>query len=117
MAEDARFLSNDLRNRNVDAIKIEFERVLGAKPVAHWLKVLDDAGVPAGPINDVGHAIESAQAKARNMIVTADDPVAGTVRLVGNPIKLSAFPDRTTREPAPALDADRARILKELGLD
>ena len=59
MAEDARFLSNDLRNRNVDAIKIEFERVLGAKPVAHWLKVFDDAGVPAGPINDVGQARRS----------------------------------------------------------
>ena len=117
MAKDPRYLTNDLRRQNVDAIKTEFERVLSAKPVARWLKVLDDAGVPAGPINDVGQAIESPQAKARNMVVTADDPVAGPVKLIGNPIKLSAFPDRTTRAPAPDLDADRARILKELGLD
>lgn len=116
MAKDPRFLTNALRQQHVDAIKTEFERVLAAKPVAHWLKVLDDAGVPAGPINDVGQAIETAQAKARNMIVTADDPVAGTVKLVGNPIKFSAFPDRPTRDPAPEIDGDRARILKELGL-
>ena len=117
MAKDPRFATNDLRNRNVDAIKTEFERVLATRPVAHWLKVMDDADVPAGPINTIGQAIESAQAKARNMVVTADDPVAGTVRLVGNPIKLSAFSDPPTRAPAPALDADRAKILKELGLD
>jgi CoA:oxalate CoA-transferase len=117
MAEDERFCTNDLRREHVDAIKTEFERVLKTKPVAHWLKVFDDAGVPAGPINDVGQAIESPQAKARNMIVTADDPVAGPIKLVGNPIKFSAFADPPTREPAPALDADRAKILKELGLD
>jgi CoA:oxalate CoA-transferase len=117
MAKDPRFVTNALRQQNVEAIKSEFERMLAARPVAHWLKVLDDAGVPAGPINDVGQAIESAQAKARHMVVTADDPVAGTVKLVGNPIKLTAFPDRPTRDPAPDLDGDRARILKELGLD
>ena len=117
MAKDPRYLTNDLRNQNVDAIKTEFERVLAARPVADWLGVMDDAGVPAGPINNIGQAIESAQARARNMVVTADDPVAGTVRLVGNPIKLSAFPDPPTRAPAPDLDADRAKILEELGLD
>ncbi|MCC7016342.1 MAG: CoA transferase [Rhodospirillales bacterium] len=117
MAKDPRYLTNEMRNRHVDEIKTEFERVLATKPIAHWLKILDDAGVPAGPINNAGQAIESPQAKARNMIVTADDPVAGTVRLVGNPIKFSAFPDRATRDPAPELDGDRARILKGLGLD
>lgn len=114
MAKDPRFLTNDLRNQNVDAIKSEFESVLRAQPVAHWLKVMDEAGVPAGPINDVGQAIETAQAKARHMVVTADDPQAGTVKLVGNPIKLSAFPDRATRAPAPDLDGDREHILEEL---
>ncbi|OHC82930.1 MAG: carnitine dehydratase, partial [Rhodospirillales bacterium RIFCSPLOWO2_12_FULL_67_15] len=41
MAKDPRYLTNDLRRQNVDAIKTEFERVLSAKPVARWLKVLD----------------------------------------------------------------------------
>jgi CoA:oxalate CoA-transferase len=114
LAKDPKYLTNDLRLQSMGALKIELEKVLKTQPVAHWLKVLDAAGIPAGPINNVGQAIESPQAKARNMIVTIDDPVAGTVKLVGNPIKLSGIPDPTTRKPAPDLDGNREAILKEL---
>lgn len=114
LAKEANYLTNDLRLQNIAALKIELEKVLKTQPVAHWLKIFDTAGIPAGPINNVGQAIESAQAKARNMIVTTDDPVAGPVKLVGNPIKLTGFPDPATRRPAPELDADRERILKSL---
>ena len=48
--------------------------------------------------------------------VTAMDPHIGPWRMQGNPIKLSAYDDPPTRRPAPDLDADRAAILKELGL-
>jgi CoA:oxalate CoA-transferase len=114
LAKDPRYLTNDLRNQNVDALKTELETVLKTQPVEHWSKILDKAGIPAGPINNVGQAIERPQAAARNMIVTTDDPIAGTVKLVGNPIKMLGFPDPTTRPPAPELDADRERILKSL---
>ena len=114
LAKEERYCTNDLRLRNMESLKIELEKVLKTKPVQHWLKVFDEAGIPAGPINNVGQAIESAQAKARNMVVTAEDPTAGTVKLVGNPIKLSSFPDPATRRPAPELDGDRERILKGL---
>lgn len=114
LAKDPRYLTNDLRNQNVDALKTELETVLKTQPVEHWSKILDKAGIPAGPINNVGQAIERPQAAARNMIVTTDDPIAGTVKLVGNPIKVLGFPDPTTRPPAPELDADRERILKSL---
>ena len=50
------------------------------------------------------------------MIIEALDPDLGAVRMQGNPIKLSAYEDPTTRTPAPELDGDRAAILKELGL-
>jgi CoA:oxalate CoA-transferase len=114
LAQEARFKTNDLRLQSMEELKGELEKVLKTQPVSHWLKVLDAAGIPAGPINNVGQAIESPQAKARNMIVTTEDPLAGTVKLVGNPIKLSGFPDPATRAPAPELDGDRARILKSL---
>jgi CoA:oxalate CoA-transferase len=114
LAKEERYLTNDLRLQNMESLKTELEKVLKTKPVQHWLKVFDEAGIPAGPINNVGQAIDSAQAKARNMVVTAEDPTAGTVKLVGNPIKLSSFPDPATRRPAPELDGDRERILKGL---
>ncbi len=115
LAKAAKYLTNDLRLQSMEALKGDIETVLKTKSMAHWIKVLDEAGVPAGPINNVGQAIESPQAKARNMVITTEDPVAGTVKLVGNPIKMSGFADPATRKPAPELDADRERILKSLG--
>ena len=50
------------------------------------------------------------------MLVEVDDPVTGPLKLAGNPMKLSAFADPATRAPAPNLDADRAKILRELGI-
>ncbi|MGQ0664742.1 MAG: CaiB/BaiF CoA transferase family protein [Pseudomonadota bacterium] len=116
LAHDERFKTNASRNRHADALKAELESVLTGRPTSHWLAVLDEAGVPAGPINHVGQAVAGPQVAARNMIVTVEDPLAGPVKLVGNPIKLSGFPDPTTRPPAPDLDGDRAAILAELNL-
>jgi CoA:oxalate CoA-transferase len=56
----------------------------------------------------VADAAEHPQVRARNMIVDA-----GGLRMAGNPIKLSGFPDAATRKPAPSLDADGERIRNE----
>jgi CoA:oxalate CoA-transferase len=56
------------------------------------------------------------QTEARNMLVEVDDPVTGPLRLAGNPMKFSTFPDPPTRDPAPDLDADRQKLLRELGI-
>ena len=78
---------------------------------------LEAAGVPCAPLNNVADVMADPQIAARNMIVTAHDPEIGPLKMQGNPVKLSAYEDPATRTPAPDLDADRAKILKELGLD
>lgn len=113
---DDRYLTNDLRAQHQAYLKVEIEAILKTNTTAHWGGILDDVGVPNGPINDVGQAAEHPQAAARNMIVDVDDPVTGAMKVVGNPIKLTAFDDPKTRVPSPNLDQDRDRILKELGL-
>ena len=114
---DARFATNDLRTDNAAALAATIEDALAAHPVAHWLDRLEAAGVPAGPLNDVAAALDDPQVAARTMVVAADDPAVGPLRMAGNPIKIAGFADPATRPPAPDLDADRAAILKELGLD
>ena len=89
--------------------------MLKGRPTAHWIAVLDKAGVPCGPINNVAQAIAHPQVAARNMLVEVPDGSGGTLKLAGNPIKMSAFADPTTRRAAPDLDADRAAILSYIG--
>ena len=114
LATNDLFADNHLRTRHSEALKDELETVLTTKPTVHWLALLEAAGVPCGPINNIAQVINDPQIAARNMVVTCEDPVAGTVPILGNPIKISGVTDPTSRRPAPELDGDRKRIISEL---
>jgi CoA:oxalate CoA-transferase len=116
LATNPLYVTNDLRNRNQAALHAEIEGELKKHPTAYWLERLGKGGVPSGPINNIAQALQHPQVAARNMLVEMSDPKAGTVKLAGNPMKLSAFADPQTRAPAPDLDGDRAKLLRELGL-
>ena len=113
---DARFLTNPLRVQHVDALAAEMENALASCTSEEWLRALEEAGVPCGAINDVAHVMKDPQILARNMIIETLDPDLGPIKMQGNPIKLSAHEDPKTRDAAPDLDADRAAILRELGV-
>ncbi len=111
---DARFRTNDERNQNADALKGLIEAALAKRTTSAWLEALQSAGLPCGPINDIGQVMRDPQLLARNMLLSVDDGAGGRLTMAGNPIKFSAHEDRATRQAAPALDADRQRILAEL---
>ena len=114
LAADPRFISGPERNRNADSLKRHFEAALERHDVAYWLDKLQARGVPSGPINNVAQILADPQIKSRNMVVTALDKVAGELHMAGNPIKMSAFSDPSTRGAPPELDGDREEIIREL---
>jgi CoA:oxalate CoA-transferase len=114
LASNPLFLDNDSRTAHVLALKDEMEATLAARTTAEWLTILQTAGVPSGPINTVEEALRDPQIGARNMVVGLAEGGTATIRVAGNPIKLSAYPDPPVRAAAPALDAHRAAILAEL---
>ena len=114
LAERPLFKTNNLRTENCQILKEELEKALSKKTVADWNKVFDKAGVPSGPINKVDQVMADPQIISRNMVVTAEDKIAGPLKMAGNPIKMSAFTDPVTRPSAPELDADRKKIIKDL---
>ena len=116
LARDPRFASNAARTRNVDALEALLEAAFAERSSAEWLARLEAAGIPCGPLNDVAAVLADPQVRARNMVVTSEDPKAGSLSLAGNPVKLSGCDDPPTRPPAPRLDEHRAAILAELGL-
>ena len=110
------FKTNILRTENCLVLKKELEKALCKKTVADWNKILDQAGVPSGPINKIDQVLRDPQILSRNMVVTARDKIAGPLKMAGNPIKMSAFKDPAIRQTAPELDADRKKIIDELTL-
>jgi CoA:oxalate CoA-transferase len=117
LANDSRFRGNPDRVARWQELEREMEAALAARTSREWLALLEAEGVPCAPLNDVAQVMADPQVKARNMIVTAEDPDLGPIRMQGNPIKLSGYDDPSTRSPAPDLDEDRVAILRELGLD
>ena len=116
LAQDERFETNRSRTENAAALTQAIERVLAKWSVAEALERLDAAGIPCGPLNDVAAVLDDDHVKARNMLVSVDDPEAGRLTLSGNPMKFAGVEDPASRVPAPALDADREALLAELGL-
>lgn len=111
------YASNDLRTQHRETLHRGIEEALSERDTREWLGILDGAGVPCGPIQNVADLMRDPQLVARNMLVRIEGEGEGGLRVAGNPIKLSAFPDPDTRPPAPRLDADRARVLAELARD
>lgn len=113
---DARFASNAARSAHAEALAALLETRLAEAPAAVWLARLEAAGVPCGPLQNVAEALAHPQVRARNMVIDTAFPSGAPLIAAGNPVKLSGHHDPARRPPAPALDGDRAAILKELGL-
>jgi formyl-CoA transferase len=101
--------------------------IIRTKPAAEWLRQLEDAGIPAGPINGVNQAIADPQSRHRGMKLTLDGGALGVVPMIGNPMRFdgqrsdSALPPPALGEHGDAvladyLDADDIERLKQAGV-
>lgn len=116
LAADPRFDTNPKRLEHYDILRTLIAEVVIQKTTAAWQLILDEAGVPNGPINTVDKVIEDEQVLAREMIVEVDHPVAGKLKMPGIPVKLSATPGEILM-PAPTLGQHTDEVLKEFLAD
>ena len=109
------FATNDTRYQHRAAINGEINARTRGQPVAHWIEVLNRAGVPCGRVLDMQQVFDDPQTRHQQMRVTIDHPRHGALDVLGFPIKFSDDPCRVHRPP-PVLGADADAILAELGL-
>ena len=114
-AHDSRFTRNQDRVTNREVVDSEIASVIATEPRAHWIALLDRAGIPVGPINSVSEALSSPQTIARQMVVDLPLTPALATKGLGLSFQLSETPS-SIRRPPPALGADSDGILGELGL-
>ena len=116
LAHDPRFLTNDLRMENLDALNTELDPLFKPHSTDALMTALEDAGVPAGPVLDIGQMTEDPQTIARDMVIEVEHSRLGPVRTLGSPIKLSETP-ANVRRGAPCLGEHSAEILREYGYE
>ena len=114
---DERFATNPQRVRHRDLLVGMIAERLAERRAREWLALLEPAGVPCGPINDLDQVFADPQVLHRRMRVTAPHAAAGEVAMVANPIKFSGTPIAHDRAP-PLLGEHTEAVLADLlGLD
>src|SRR5205807_4983042 len=86
-ADDPRFTSNGKRVENRTELSRLLQAVSQKKSTRAWVELLDAAGVPNGPINDVAQVFREPQVKARGVKIELEHPVAGKMPLGASPMR------------------------------
>jgi len=112
MATDPRFAVNIERVKHRRELEAALEAAIAKQDREPLLKLLEDAGVPATPVNTVKQVMEDAQTAARSMIERVVHPRLGEIPVVGTPIKFSRM-RAGVRRPAPQQGQHTDEILAE----
>ena len=116
LAKDPRYATEAARVEHRATLVPLLNEVLGARSGEEWMKRLEAVGVPAGRIRTVPEVCESEHLRARGMLVALPHAKAGTVKMMGVPIRLHATPGKA-RTSAPVLGGDTDAVLtRVLGL-
>jgi CoA:oxalate CoA-transferase len=112
--KDPRFATRTGRLENKSILAPMIEAHLQTKPGHEWLDAIHKAGVPAGPINTIDHAVSDPQVLAREMVIEIDGPDGkGKIKAIGNPLKMGKTPVTTFSRP-PRLGEHTREVLTNL---
>ncbi len=113
LAEDPRFAETQARNEHAAELIALLDERFAQQSRAHWLRLLEAAEVPCGPVNSYADVVQDDQVRANDYIVDVEDPRLGALRLPGVPVQLSESPGRIGA--APELGQHTEEVLQALG--
>ncbi|MBI3249443.1 MAG: CoA transferase [Deltaproteobacteria bacterium] len=108
------YKENSSRVQHRHQLALDIEAITVRQPRAHWLTLLEEAGVPCGPIQNYAEVFADPHVQARELAQEMDHPVGGRIRVLGPAVKLSKTPAQLLRR-SPLYGEHTAEILQELG--
>jgi formyl-CoA transferase len=114
LPKDPRFATNGARVTNRDVLDEILEPIMMKRTTAEWVKALEKAGVPCGPINNLKEVFEDPQVQARGMKIELPHKTAGKVPLIRGPMRFSETPVEHKIGP-PTLGQHTDEVLSSLG--
>ena len=114
LLSDPDYAGNGDRVRNRSKLVPLLQQEFLKKPVAAWVRQIEDGGVPCGPINELSHVFADPQVLSRNMLVEIPHPTLGPIKQTGIPIKFSKTEGSVERHP-PLLGEHTQELLAQLG--
>jgi crotonobetainyl-CoA:carnitine CoA-transferase CaiB-like acyl-CoA transferase len=109
------FRTNALRAENRAAVNAEIEARTMRETSEHWIRVLNDAGVPCSQVMNLEQVFADPQVIDQRSVVTVEHPGHGQVSMLGSALHIDGTP-LPVRIPAPDLGEHTGEVLSELGL-
>ncbi|MDP6563572.1 MAG: CoA transferase [Alphaproteobacteria bacterium] len=116
LAGDPRFADAASRSRNRDALNARIEEITVTRNSGEWVELLDEAGVPCGPIYAIDDMFADPQVQHLGLAQPVEHPDLGRIEVVGQAVDLSRTPSAITR-PTPERGEQTDEILGELGIE
>jgi len=110
---DPRFATNPIRVANRDLVTATLTPVMQSRTTAEWIRLLEAEKIGCGPINTLEQVFADPHVIARDMVVEMPHASGETVKVIANPVKLSATPPQY-RSPPPLLGQHTDEVLGEL---
>ena len=114
--ERTEWRTRDGRSEHRAEINRAIAGVTATQPSLHWIELLDEAGIPCGPINTIDQVVEDPQVEHLGLARPVAHPRLGEQRLVGTPINFEGLEDEI-RRPTSERGQHGAEILADLGYD
>jgi crotonobetainyl-CoA:carnitine CoA-transferase CaiB-like acyl-CoA transferase len=115
MPSISEFATPQMRSKNRKELNERIGGITCQSSSAHWIKVLNEAGVPCGPINSIDQTFAEPQVQHLAIARPVKHPELGDIRVVGQPINLSAAPQPAAMRPTPELGEHTGDVLTGLG--
>ena len=117
LINDPDHATSELRSRNRKRLNERIGLVTQTNSSAHWVKLLNDAGVPCGPINSIDQTFAEPQVQHLGIAKPVRHPELGDIKVVGQPINLTKAPQPAEYRPTPELGQHTDEIMAGLGRD
>jgi len=111
-SSEQRFSTNPQRVKNRGELVAMIRGATVCRPTKEWIAVMEAAGVPCGPINDLEDVFSDPHVQARNVRIEMQHPLAKQVALVANPIRMSESPVQYRQSP-PTLGQHTSEVLRD----
>jgi len=113
LAADPRFKTNALRVENRETLVPLVTAEIALRPAGEWLRKLEQAGIPCGPLNSIDRVFADPQTTAREMLIEVPHPTIGPLKLAGMPLKLASL-THPPRRPPPLLGEHTNAVLADI---
>ncbi len=115
LSEDERYADNAGRMRHRKELRRIIEEVLSTRPTEEWIELINQAGIPAGPVLDIRQALDHPTTRALGQVQRVRHEKLGPMEVLGKVVNVGDDP-REIKRAAPLLGQHSTEVLIELGI-